>query len=258
MTLKRIAQFSSAGILVCAVARVLQILKTIEYKNAFFTEEQKYLGIALSAVMAAACVLVYFLTARFSENATPPIKNTALSVCALFVGIALFAEALYQAFPISVAPWQMGVIRMVTVATAGYFFVVACRGFLNFKIAPMVHVIPICYAFVKTIFTFISVSSLSLISDNVLLMTGYCLLMIFFINYGRLYNGLSGKKSNKILVGAGCTAAVICISQALAFYVVNSVSAEKYLHSDKNVIFTMLCMGLYALIFVASSLKKEN
>lgn len=259
MNFKKIITFFCVGLPLCTVLRVLQIVKTVEYQNGFFYGEQKALGTVLTVFIALVCVLIAFCGNKaYKMPQKPPKSNVALSVCALSVAVSLFAEAFNQAFPVTVAPWQMGVTRIVTVCAAAYFVVVAINGFINIKVAPMVHVIPIVYAVIKTIFTFIGVSSLALISDNILLMGGYCLLMLFFINFGKLYNNIDDERNFRKILSTGLTASLICVSQSAAYFIVNVFSSEKYLHSDMNVIFTLFCLGVFAAVFVISHFRQTE
>ena len=260
MSFKKIMLVFSIGLSLCTALRVFQIVKTIEYQNGFFIEEQKTLGIALIVAIAIVCLVVAIV--GNIPSITPeklPRNNKFMSIYAVFTAVSLFAEAFYQVFPITVAPWQMGVIRLATFIAAAYFIVVALNGLFGVKISPMVHIIPIIYTVIKTTFTFIGVSSLALISDNILIMAGYCLLMLFFINYGKLYSGIiSGRNSRKVL-STGLVASLICISQSVAFLIANIAAEEKYLHLDINAVFTLLYLGVFALGFVVSYFgEREN
>lgn len=251
MSFKKIITVFYIGLPLCVVLRVLQIAKTVEYENGFFVEEQKALGTVLTVLIALICAVVVFCSKKaYKTPEEPPKSNIFLSVSAVLVAVSLFNEALNSAFPVTVAPWQIGVTRLVTIISAIYFIIIALGGFVPIKIAPPVHIIPIAYAMLKTVFTFIGVSPLALISDNILLMAGYCLLMLFFINYGKLYNGLDTELNFRKILATGLTAALICVSQSAAYLLINIFCYEKYLHSDINVIFTLLFMGLYSLVFV--------
>ncbi len=259
MNFKKIMLFFYIGLPVCTALRVLQIIKTVEYENGFFVSEQRVFGIALTVVTSLVCAVVAFCGNKaYKCPEKLPKNNALLSVFSLLTAISLFAEAFYQAFPITVAPWQMGVIRLVTVAAAFFFAALSLNGFFGLRISPMVHIIPIIYVVIKTIFTFISVSSLALISDNILLMAGYCLLMLFFINYGKLYNSVADGRNFCKISSTGLMASLVCVSQSAAYFIVNIISAQKYLHSDTNINFTLFFMGVFVLLFVLSYFRETE
>ncbi len=253
MSFKRMMSVFGIGLLLSIVLRALQLVKTVEYENGFFIEEQKVWGVVLTVLITLICAGVAFCSNKTCENPKrPPRHNVFLSLLAGLVAVSLLNEALNQSLPVTVAPWQIGVIRLITVISAVYFIMVAFCGFFKIEVAPMVHIIPIAYVMIKTVFTFIGVSSLALISDNGLLMAGYCLLMLFFVNYGKLYNRLDKEHNSRKILWTGLTASLICISQSAAYFIVNIIGKEKYFHSDVNVIFTLLFMGLYTLAFTVS------
>ena len=253
MSFKKMMSVFGIGLLLCTVFRVLQITEIIEYENGFFAEEKKVFGIVLSVLITLVCGAVCFLNRKITKTyEKPPKNNIFLSVGAVLAAVSLFIEALYQDFPITVTPFQIGTTRLITVFAAMYFIVWAVSCFIKIKFKPIIHIIPIIYFLVKTIFTFISISPLALISDNAFLMAGYCLSLLFFINYGKLFNGIKCQNNARKILCTGFTAAIICISQSASYFLVNVFGKEKYLHSDSNVIFTLFVMGLYILGFIIS------
>lgn len=248
------------GLFLCTGFRVLQLAEIVEYENGFFTEEKRVFGVVLSVLIVFVCGAVAFLNGKAVKSYEhPPKNNIFLSIGAGLLAIALLNEAFNQDFPVTVTPFQIGITRMVTVITAAYFIVWAVSCFVKITFGPMVHIIPIIYLIIKTIFTFIGISSLALISDNALLMAGYCLSMLFFINYGKLFNGINRENNARKLLGVGFPASIICISQSVSYFLVNIFGKEKYMHSDLDVIFTLLFIGLFILTFVIScEMKPQN
>ena len=251
MSFKRMMSVFGIGLLLCMGFRVLQLAEIVEYENGFFTEEKRVFGIVLSVLIVLVCGAVAFLNGKAVKSyEQPPKNNIFLSVGAGLLAVALLNEAFNQDFPVTVTPFQIGITRMVTVITAAYFIVWAVSCFVKITFGPMVHIIPIIYLIIKTIFTFIGISSLALISDNAFLMAGYCLSMLFFINYGKLFNGINRENNARKLLGIGFPAAIICISQSVSYFLVNVFGKEKYIHSDSDIIFTLFFIGLYILAFI--------
>ncbi len=244
---------------VCIAARVLQILFVTEYQNGFFLSDLKVWGITATVLVALACVSLFFCAFKaYKSPETPPENNIVLSLLGICVAVALIFEAANQTFSATVPAWQISIIRAVTILCAIYFLVFSVSYFVNIKIAPAVHIIPIIYAVAKTIFTFITISSLALISDNVFLMAGYCLLMLFFINYGKLYNGLDSELNFRKILATGLASSLVCITQSAGYLLANAFGRVEYFHTDRNVIWTMLVLGLFILGFVLSHFSENT
>lgn len=260
MSFKRMISVFGIGLLLCTVFRVLKLAEIVEYESGFFTEEKRVFGIVLSILIVLVCGAVAFLNGKVVKTYEyPPQNNIFLFVGAGLLAVSLLNEAFNQDFPVTVAPFQIGITRMAAVIAAAYFIILALSFFVKITFKPMVHIIPIIYFIIKTIFTFIGISPLALISDNALLMAGYCLSMLFFINYGKLFNGINCENNARKLLGVGFPAAIICISQSVAYFLVNIFGKEKYTHSDLDVMFTLLFIGLYIIAFTIScEMKLQN
>ena len=108
------------------------------------------------------------------------------------------------------------------------------------------------YLIVRAIITFINVSSLAVISDNIILIVAYCLLMLFFANFARLYNNLGNESTFRKILAFSLTSAVCCLVQSVGFFVVNLILTEDYLHTDKTANFVLLFFGLFVIAFTYS------
>lgn len=251
MNIKRILSCFLIVLPVCVAARFFQIIKTIDFANGFFIPSEEILGYLLLLVMLLACVIMTVISLGGKESfETAPKTNLLLGVSSGFVASRLFVELFGEVMSFAMPPWHVLIVKFVTVFTAIYFSVLFLQSLLKFKIPPMLHIIPAIYAVVKTIFTFINISALSIISDNVLLMASYCVLMIFFINYARLYNNIDAKKAGKKVVCYGFIAATLCITCSLPTIIINLFSETDYLHSNISVGNTLLTIGCFIVVFV--------
>jgi hypothetical protein len=129
-------------------------------------------------------------------------------------------------------------------------------GFAKIRVVSLLHIVPFLYVAVRAIFTFVTISSLALISDNILLMAGYCLLMLFFINYGKLYNKLDTELNFRKILATGLTASLVCVTESIPYFLVNIFSAEQYLHADICVVITALAFGIFTTVFTVSHFYK--
>ncbi len=256
MSFKKISSCFFVGLPVCVAARIFQIVYATEYASGFFIRGREVWGTAMLVLIAAVCVALAILSFKaYKKPEKAPETTALLSVPSFFAVIGLMYEVFAENMPQTMAAWQVLAVKLVTVLCAVYFVAFAIQSFTEFKMPALFHVAPCVYAIVKTIFTFINISSIAVISDNILLVAGYCLLMLFFINFGKLYNGVDKEKGFRKVLATGLAASTVCITQSLSVVVVNVFSKKEYLHADTGVMWSLLAIGIFIAIFILRYFK---
>ena len=263
MNIRKISLYFLAALPLCVCARFFQITETLDYENGFFINGKETFGYFLLLVILVLCAMVAVVSFKVDDIPKQhPKRSWLLAISASFVSLRLFWELFGEVMSFAMPAWQVLVVKFVTVITAIYFLILLVQKLLGFRISPMFHIIPAVYAIIKTIFTFINISALSVISDNIFLMASYCLLMLFFINYARIYNGVERKVASKKVVAWGLVASVICITFSMPTMVMTSFSNAAYLHSNISVSNTLFTMGCFIAVFIFeyfySTLEKET
>ncbi len=257
MTFKKIMIAFCLGLPVCVAARVFQIAYTIDGITAFYYKGFETIGTLLLCLIAVITALIYFFGFKaYKTPQNPPQHNFALTVVALAMAVTLGNEFLHKKFPPTTLMWQVTVVKILTVLCIAYFLALALQGLFNFEMLPLLHIIPALFAISQTISVFIDVSSLAIISDNILLVAAYCLLMVFFINYAKLYNGIDIEYNFKKILATGLATTIVCTTQTVAYFGVNLFGKQGYLHSDFNTMLTILCFGIFTLVFTVSHFRK--
>ncbi len=259
MNIKKILISALVSIPVCVGLRFYQIFETIDYENGFFTNEKTLLGYLLLFAIFSVCAMVGVISFK-TTNVTlkEPKTSWAMAILAIAVSAKLFGELFGEVMSFSIPAWQILLVKLITVATMIYFLLIFLQKIIDFKIPPLLHIIPALYAITKTIFTFINISALSVISDNVILMACYCVLMLFFINYARIYNEIQVESATKKVVCYGFISVILCLTATLPTIIINSFSNTPYLHSNSSVNNTLLSLASYILVFLGEYLYKKE
>ncbi len=249
----------SAALLVCILIRVLQISFLIEYSNGFYFVGKEFLGNLCLVLIALVCAALVFFAFK-AEKITIALPKTdwLLAVVSFIVSITLFCELFGENMPMTMLATQVLLLKLVTAFTAVYFMVFCMQYVMGFKMPPLLHIMPIIYAVVKTIFTFINLSSLALISDNILLLAAYCSLMLLFISYGKLHNGIEEKRGFTKFLAISCVSAVITITASVPNIIINLFSKERYIHTNADVLMTLFAFGVFAIVFICKSVSKKE
>lgn len=251
MSFKKIFVLFCISLPLCIAARICQIACATEYSTGFSVIGREWVGFLTLGLICVACAIVAFLSFKTYKNPEkPPMTKTLLSVFACIVAVALLRELIFEDMSPTMPAWQVLALKVTTVLCAGYFAVLAASGIAGFKLPMLSHALPCVYAIVKTVSTFVNISSLALIYDNVLLIFAYCLLMLFFINYGKLYNGLDTEKGFRKLAATGLAAANVCVAQSIAALSINIFGSTPYPHADNGVMWSLLGMSLFIIGFL--------
>ncbi len=254
----KIMLFFGISLPICVLMRALQLFFTVDTQTGFFKPEYITVGIYLLFVILAFCVclaVICFSSHRAPEH--PPVKNPLLSLVAVFLGLSVLIEIYADSSSVNLL-WQSSLISVTGILAAFYFFAFGAERFLPFKLPPLFSVAPTLYLIARIIYAFTSVSSLALISDNILLLAAYCVSLLFFLSFGRVYNGIEAESGFRRLLATGLVATLLCLTSAIPHFVINFVTNGAYLHTSGITNLGLLVLGLFIGVFTLSHFAKEN
>lgn len=251
MKLSKIMTFFCIGMPICVLLRIFQIIFTIEFETGFYINDYKTIGTVISAVIFGFCVLLYLFSFKYYKSPeNPPKSNFLLSITAIALSVGTMAQAFFDS-GYGIAPvWQIYLIKVFGIIAAIYFILFALSKYISFP--PILHIIPCVFMILRTAFIFTNTSALAHITDNVLLIATYCVAMIFFVNFAKLYNGVDVEKNFKRLLSSGLVAVVLCFTQSLSHTVINIASNNRYLHVSHIANISTFLMGLFIIVFILS------
>lgn len=253
MKLNKIMTFFCIGLPICVCLRIFQIVFTIELETGFYVNQFATIGKIISAVIFGFCALLcYFAFKYYKAPENPPKQNIVLSVVSIGLAAATILQAFGESNYVLTFSWQVWLIRLLGVMATAYFVMYAVKYYIDFKFPPILHIIPCLFMIVRTAFIFINTSSLAHISDNVLLLAAYCAVLIFFLNYAKLYNNIDNEKNFRKMLASGLVSASLSLTQSLPHIVVNIASGNKYLHVSHISNISVLLMGIFVLTFLVS------
>ena len=253
MKLNKIMTFFCIGLPICVCLRIFQIVFTIELETGFYVNQFATIGKIISAVIFGFCALLcYFAFKYYKAPENPPKQNIVLSVVSIGLAAATILQAFGESNYVLTFSWQVWLIRLLGVMATAYIVIYAVKYYIDFKFPPILHIIPCLFMIVRTAFIFINTSSLAHISDNVLLLAAYCAVLIFFLNYAKLYNNIDNEKNFRKMLASGLVSASLSLTQSLPHIVVNIASGNKYLHVSHISNISVLLMGIFVLTFLVS------
>ena len=259
MKYKKILLFFSITLPLSVLLRTLELFFTVETDTGFFKNEYKSAGIYLLALIiavAASLAVICFTAHRNPEH--PPKTNSFMSAAAFLAAFSIGAELYNESFSGTVMIWQLVLLMLAGFAAAVYFVLYGLSGIAKFSLPSLTAVIPSVYLIMRIICSFTSISSLALITDNVLLLSAYCLLLLFFLSFGRLYCGIGSEIEFRKLMSFGLTATVLCFTEAIPHIIINLATDNGYQHTSNTANFSLLMFGFFAAVFVFSHFSASN
>ena len=222
MKYKKIILFFCIILPLSVLLRTLQLFFTVETDTGFFKSEYKTAGIYLLIIIIAACAclaIICFTGHRNPEH--PPKINPFISIGSFIAALSVSSGLFDNSSAGVLMQWQSVLLTLSGVLAAAYFLLYGMSGFIKFKLSPLLSVIPSVYFIMKIICSFTAISSLALISDNLLVLAAYCVILIFFLSFGKLYNGIDTERNFRRLMASGLVAVVLCFTQGLPHIFIN-------------------------------------
>lgn len=241
------------------ILRLLQLLFTIETKTGFFLREYETFGnIMLIAIFlfAAISALFCFTTHRCPEK--PPKVNIFLSIASFLLTASILIELQSETFPITVQWWLILLLKLTGLLSAAFFVCYGLNYFTRVNIPSLAFIIPVIYLIVRVICDFTAISSLALISDNLILMVSYCGILWFMLNFAKLYNGIDKNANCRKLMASSTFAVILCFTQSIPHILINFITKNSYMHTSFPVNLNILLMGVFVLTFMLSHFSKTN
>ncbi len=259
MKYSKIILFFATSLIFSTLMRYFQIGYTVEFETGFFKTGYETIGyFIIGAIFAMALLTAIFSKTAYNKPEDTPKKNKVLGIVSVIPAVSVLLEIFLESSFLYINPIQLLLLKITGLATAAYFVLFALSHFIELKIPSLASVIPCVYVIIRIICDFSGISSLALISDNIFLIGFYCLILLFMLNFAKLYNSIGGDSIFRKLLALGLSSSIIGISQALPFIIINAVNENGYNHISSSAIFSILAFSIFALTFVLTYFSKKN
>ncbi len=259
MKYSKIILFFGISLVFSTLMRYFQIGYTIEFETGFFKSGFEAVGyFIIAAIFASALLTAIFSKTAYNKPEGKPKKNKVLGVISVIPSLAVLLEIFLENPFIYINPLQLILLKITGLAAAAYFILFALNQFIEIKLSSMASAVPCVYIIVRIICDFSGISSLALISDNIFLIGFYCLILLFMLNFAKLYNGMGGDGIFRKLLSLGLSSAIIGVSHSIPFIIINALNKNVYNHISGSANFSILAFSIFAAAFVITYFSKEN
>lgn len=259
MKYNKIMVMFGVGLVSCVVLRILQLFFVVDTVTGFFKKEFETVGnIMLVAVFVIALAAAFFAFTAHRSPEQPPRTNKILGIAAFLPAVSLVYQILGESFPASVQPWQLTLLKLTGLASALFFVLFGLKAFVKIPLFKGMFVLPVMYFIMRVICDFTVVSSLALISDNLLLITAYCTVLWFMLQFAKLYNSADNEYGFRRLMAGGILSVILCFTQSVPHIIVNFYTKNSYLHTSFEANLNLLFMGAFILVFMIFHFSHKN
>ena len=199
-----------------------------------------------------------FANTYYKDPENPPLKGKILGIVSFLPALAITFEIFARNNMIVVVPLQAMLLKISGIAAAVFFVLYGLSKFHNTQPPAMLSILPVIYIIIRIICDFASISSLAIISDYIFLISGYCIVLLFFINFVKLYNKVDTEYNFRKIFATGLASSLICISQSIAHLLINIIHSGSYNHVPHTSNISMLSLGIFILAFVFTHFSERN
>ncbi len=260
MNYKKIILAFLVGAPLSIVLRFAQLWFTVETDTGFFKHNFEAIGNYILFIIFLIALVVAVL--GFFNRRVPsrePKVNIPMGVASLLYAVSVLYEIFTDTVTsASVMPWEISLLRVTGVLSAVFFVVFGLQAVIDFRLPDICTIAPILYLILRIICDFTAISSLAMISDNLLLMGAYCTSLWFMLQFAKLYNQADAKYNAKKLLAGGLAAVILCFTQSLPHILINIFSGYSYLHTTVAANFNLLVMGVFILVFLISYFREDK
>lgn len=248
-----------AFLVVAIFSRFFQVAYTLEYSTGFFKKGFELFGYVSFAVIALCCVgVAFFAFKAYKEPEGAPQQNLLLRSFSLVFALTLALEIFKEKPLETVLPWQQSALKILGVATVCFFVAFALLNTNIFNKIKLFSVVPLMYFLVRLICCFVAISYLAITSDNVLQIASYSMVVLFLLNFAKLYNGIESDVIFRKVLATGLISSLLLLVNTVPNMILNFVKNGFNLRVQLISSFSFVFLAMFILAFVFSYFAPKN
>ncbi len=259
MRYEKILFFFYAALPVSIVLRLIQSIFIVDSNTGFFRHEFAAFGIAVLVIIFAVAVMFSvfaFLSHRSPEH--PPKSNILLSIASFMTALSIFLENYILAPNYTVINIQTILLNITALLSILLFLGYGFKRFYDFKFPNFCYIFPCIYFILKIVLEFTVVSALAVISENILFITALCSLMVFFLQFAKLYNKADKEYNFRKLLASGLVAVLFSFVQSVPFFVYGFMTDFENIHTNVFSNISLFIIGCFVLTFLSLHFSRKN
>lgn len=256
MQYKRVIMFFLVLLPISLVLRFLQLNYIVDAKTGFFLPEFQVFGYSILAfffLVALMFVVFAFISHRSPDHTPEP--SIVLSIASFVAAFGVFSETFLIGVAFSAQTILLNISALLTIA---FFIAFGLKRFFHLELPSFAYLLPCIYFIFDIIREFTTISALSVISDNILLIAALCSLMVFSLQFAKLYNKVDSEYNFRKLLSSGLVSSLFCFVQSVPYFIFNIISPTDNTHISFGSNLALFCIGCFVIVFIASHFSRKN
>ena len=259
MKYKQILLFFLIALPLSMALRFIQLFHIVESNTGFYKQGFEVWGGNITAIIIGVIIAVGVF-AMFSHRSPEkmPRVNLGMGISSGILAFVTAVELVFGGETFGAVLWQRNLLYILGVAMVLWLTVYAIKDFINIKLPNATAIIPCVYFIFKLICNFAGISSLALISDNVLLMAAYSIILLFMLEFAKAYNNIDTERGFRRLLASGLASTLVCMVQSVPNIVYHLVTEGGYLHTTMATNFGIFFTGVFIAMFTFTHFSYKN
>lgn len=259
MKYRNILAFFLAALPVSIIIRLLQVLYVTEPVTGFVKKGFEGVNALMVIIMVIAVSVTAILSFTAHRQPTKPTRfNPLLAVASFALGGSMAYEIINETFVSAVRYWQIILLDIFGMLSVLFFIIYGIALFIRLPLPRLLSLIPAVYCIMRLICIFTTISSLTLVMDNVMILASYCAVLLFFTSFAKLYNGIDSEHNFRKLLASGLCSAVICFADSIPRVIIRITGNASALRHSASSTAAILLFGVFSLFFTLTFFSRRN
>lgn len=237
---------------VCVLLRTIQMCFVIDEKTGFV--KQSYgavnLGVMIIVCASAVAVGVFAATIDGTKQEKKELRPSMAISSALASGM-FFYQAVSGLSQQTTLAWYDLLLVVFAMASTVVFLAYGLKNIYEYKMPPIILVVPVLYYIVRLISVFVSTSALALVTENIFLIFTNSALLWFLYEMAAFENGVGETlKAPKKLFASGMVTIILCAVTSLPKFMFAFVSDTQLSRDDISSSLLNAAMGVFVLVYI--------
>lgn len=259
MKYNRVMFFSVSALLVSLIARFVQLKFICEEATGFFKPEFQGVGnTLLFVIFIFAVITVVFAAISHRSPEHPPKASVPLCVASFLAAGGVLSALLGSHTSATGLSFQITYLNISGFAAAAFFVLFGLKKVANFEIPKVFYCIPVIYMICRISYDFSLISSLAVISDNIIILAAHCSGAYYFMQFAKLYIGEDTELNFRKLLASGLAMVIFSFTATLPNLFLYILQGSAYLHITVTEAISIFATGLFSLVFILCHFAKSN
>ena len=246
----------SVATVAAIVMRTVMAFFIIDQNSGFVNNENMAYAVFIIVIILAAAAVVYLqaLTSPLEKLKAPDFAGVFRIIISILLALAIAFDVSVNQTSYLLPLWMTRAYTVISVIFMAYLMFSAFKR----ETPPLLSVIPVIFWLLRLVMAFLEFSSVSNTVENLLELLTICIILLFFLTYGKAICLEPVVKLLRKLNALTYLACYMAFVTAIPKAVIVFSGYENILHENNRSFIVTLLTGFYILLFIFKNNKKSR